>query len=109
MIALAERELPLLFVGAICGLIAIGASFLQPLYLGNAIEKLPTATSLDEFAELFVIISVLAAIEFVFTFLQGVILSITGFSISRHVRSMLFTAIMRKASQIFDFFETNFL
>ena len=96
MIALIEFELPWVFLGAIFGLLSTGANFLTPLYIGFAIERLPRAESLTEFSDLFIIVSALTLAEFVFSFLQGAILNLVGYSVSRNLRERLFRSIMIK-------------
>eukprot|EP01133_Synstelium_polycarpum_P015873 gene15873-18864_t len=93
-----------LLFSAACSLVGTSASILQPIYIGQIIQKIPTTESISDLNTTFVIIFVLAIVEFLFTTLSSWVSGIVSELMIMSIQGRIFRSIM---GQDMGFFTKN--
>ncbi|KAN0042097.1 hypothetical protein ACTFIV_004656 [Dictyostelium citrinum] len=93
-----------LTIATACSLVATAASILQPFYIGNIVNNIPTTKSIGEFKSDFIIIFILAFIEFLFTNVGSWISGIVNEKMVMRLQNKVFRALI---AQDMGFFQRN--
>ncbi|EFA81025.1 ABC transporter B family protein [Heterostelium album PN500] len=87
-----------------CSLIATAANILQPYYIGIIIQDIPTTKSITDLTTQFIVIFLLAFIEFLFTTISSWVSGIVSELMIMSIQGKIFKAIM---AQDMGFFHKN--
>ncbi|EGC39108.1 hypothetical protein DICPUDRAFT_86237 [Dictyostelium purpureum] len=93
-----------LTISTACSLVATAASILQPYYIGQIINDIPNTKHIGDFKSSFILIFVLALIEFVFSTISSWISGIVNEKMVMRLQNKVFRALI---AQDMGFFQRN--
>ncbi|EAL64354.1 ABC transporter B family protein [Dictyostelium discoideum AX4] len=91
-------------ISTACSLVATAASILQPYYIGQIIQDIPTTKGIGDLRDQFIIIFLLALLEFVFSTISSWISGIVNEKMVMRLQNKVFRALI---AQDMGFFQKN--